>query len=206
VDLLSIVLLNIIDQLKEIDRNVFLWVNAKASSPSIDWLFMALREAAVWIPLYLFMLYWIIRWHKKFAWQFILFTLLVFAVTDYSSASLLKPLFLRLRPCADPSLEGLMRSLVGCGGRYGMPSTHASNHFGMASFWYFTILWMHSRKWVWLWVWAFLICYAQVYVGKHYPGDVLIGAILGTVVGLLFALLFRRWLLKVPAAPAKIGE
>lgn len=203
---LGIVLLNILDQLKEIDHRLFVWINAKASSPSIDWLFMALREATVWIPLYIFMLYWITRWHKKFAWQFALFTLLVFAITDYTSASILKPLFLRLRPCADPSLEGIMRSLVGCGGRYGMPSTHASNHFGMASFWYFTILWMHGRKWVWLWIWAFLICYAQVYVGKHFPGDVLVGAVLGIIVGTLFALLFRRWLLRAPAAPAKIGE
>jgi undecaprenyl-diphosphatase len=206
VNLLFIILLNILDQLKEIDHNLFVWINSKASVPSLDWFFLALREAVIWIPLYLFMLYWIIRWHKKFAWQFILFTLLVFAITDYSSASIMKPFFLRLRPCADPSLEGVIRALVGCGGRYGMPSTHASNHFGMASFWYFTILWMHGRKWVWLWVWAFLICYAQVYVGKHFPGDIFIGAVLGTLVGLLFALLFRCWLLRVPVAPAKIGE
>ena len=88
-----------------------------------------------------------------------------------------------------------VRDLVGCGGKYGLPSTHASNHFGMASFWFFSITWMSSRKWWWLWIWAFLIAYSQVYVGKHFPGDVILGAILGTLVGTLFAILFRRWLL-----------
>jgi undecaprenyl-diphosphatase len=69
---------------------------------------------------------------------------------------------------------------------------------------------MHGRKWVWLWVWAFLICYAQVYVGKHFPGDVFVGGVLGTIVGLLFALIFRRWLLRGAVATAqalpRIGE
>ena len=77
-----------------------------------------------------------------------------------------------------------------------MPSTDASNHFSTASFWFFSISWMSNKKWHWLWLWAFLVCYAQVYVGKHYPGDVLVGAIFGTLVGFLVALVFKRWQLK----------
>ncbi len=205
-DFIAIILLNILDTLKAIDRNIFLWINETASVPGLDWFFMGLREALTWVPLYAFLLYWIIRRHKNFAWQFILLSVLVFAVTDYTSASLMKPFFMRLRPCADPSLEGVMRPVVGCGGQYGMPSTHAANHFGMATFWYFTIYWMHGRKWFWLWVWAFVIVYAQVYVGKHYPGDILVGAITGIVAGLLFAGLFRRWLLRSVPRYAKPVE
>ena len=191
----AIILLSIKETLLRLDRELLTFIHATLASENIDWLFMALRNAITWIPLYAFMLYWIIKKHRKFAWQFIFLTLVLFAVTDFTSASILKPLFMRLRPCYDPELHIKVRDLVGCGGRYGLPSTHASNHFGMASFWFFSITWMSNRRWYWLWIWAFLIGYSQVYVGKHYPGDILLGAILGTFVGIIFAKLFRRWLL-----------
>jgi membrane-associated phospholipid phosphatase len=189
-------LLSFIDTLVRLDRELFTFVNSVASSPSIDWLFKSLRNAYTWIPLYAFVLYWVLSRHRKYAWQFILFTLVVFAVTDFVSASVLKPMFARLRPCHDPVLQPVLRDLVGCGGQYGMPSSHASNHFGLASFWYFTITWMSKRRWWWLWLWAILVCYAQVYVGKHFPGDIIVGAVFGTCVGILLALLYRTWLFK----------
>lgn len=191
----AIFLLTFRETLLQLDRELFTFIQTKLSSQSIDWLFLVLRNAITWIPLYAFVLYWIIKKQKKFAWQFIFLTLVVFAITDFTSASVLKPLFMRLRPCYDPELHFNVRDLIGCGGRYGLPSTHASNHFGLASFWFFTISWMSNRKWWWLWLWAFLIGYSQVYVGKHFPGDILLGAVLGTLVGTLFAILFRRWLL-----------
>jgi undecaprenyl-diphosphatase len=52
---------------------------------------------------------------------------------------------------------------------------------------------MSNRRWYWLWLWALMIGYAQVYVGKHFPGDIIVGAILGTLVGTGMAFLFRRW-------------
>jgi membrane-associated phospholipid phosphatase len=191
----AIFLLTFRETLLQLDRELFTFIQTQLSSEKIDWLFIALRNAITWIPLYAFILYWIIKKHRKFAWQFIFLTLVIFAITDFTSASILKPLFMRLRPCFDPELHVNVRDLVGCGGRYGLPSSHASNHFGMASFWFFTISWMSNRKWWWLWLWAFLIGYSQVYVGKHFPGDILLGAMLGTLVGTLFAILFRRWLL-----------
>lgn len=190
------VLLSFTDTLLQLDRELFTFINARASSSSIDWLFKLLRHAYTWIPLYAFVIYYLLRHHKKYAWQFIVMSLVVFAVTDHISAAVLKPMFQRLRPCHEPLLRDVVRDLVGCGGQYGMPSTHASNHFGLAAFWYFSITWMSKRNWWWLWLWAFTICYAQVYVGKHYPGDVLVGAIFGTSIGILLALLFRNWLLK----------
>ena len=74
-----------------------------------------------------------------------------------------------------------------------MPSNHAANHFGLATFWYFSIRAINGRKWSWLWLWAALICYAQVYVGKHYPFDVLVGGIVGTLTGLGMSRLFVYW-------------
>lgn len=190
------VIADIIQTLSNLDRELFILVHSKLSSPNIDWFFKALRNALTWIPLYAFVLYWIIRNYKQHAWQFILLTLLCFAITDHTSAAIMKPYFQRLRPCFDPSLDEYLRVLITCGGKYGMPSTHASNHFGLASFWFFTISWTSSRKLYWLWLWAFLIGYAQVYVGKHYPGDIFVGALLGTSTGLLLAILFKRWRLR----------
>ena len=192
---LAVYLLTIADSLLQLDRDLFQFVNGTAAMPSFDWLFMALRHAFTWIPLYVFVLFWIITRHRRYAWQFILLTLVTFAITDWVSASVLKPYFQRLRPCHDPVLQAGLRDLVGCGGQYGMPSSHASNHFGMAAFWYFAVLALSGRRWWWLWLWAFLICYAQVYVGKHFPGDVLVGGVFGIGVGALMALFFRRWML-----------
>jgi undecaprenyl-diphosphatase len=194
-DLIAITFLSIIGWLTKLDRRLFVLVHAEWASPKIDWLFKLMRDPLTWVPLYAFVLYWVIRYYKKYAWQFVLMTLVVFAITDFTSASILKPIFMRLRPCFDPEMDSVLRVIVTCGGKYGMPSSHAANHFGLASFWYFSITWMSKRKWSWLWAWAFLVCYAQVYVGKHFPGDIFVGAILGTAVGTLFAMLFRKWMM-----------
>jgi membrane-associated phospholipid phosphatase len=200
--------LDILGTLYNLDKDLFILIHSEWSSSNMDWLFKALRNALTWVPLYIFVLFWILRFHRKNALPFILLTLVTFAITDHTSAAIMKPFFHRLRPCFDPSLDEYIRTVVTCGGKYGMPSTHASNHFGLASFWFFSLLWMGARKWYWLWIWALLIGYAQVYVGKHYPGDILVGALLGTVVGFLLALFFRRWTLNrsrrqnLPAAMA----
>ena len=194
---MNIFLLSIIDSLNKIDRKIFVFIQSLNAS-WLDPVMMALRYPQTWIPVYVFMFFWIFRYQKKFLWQLALLTLVVVGTTDFVSASVLKPLFARPRPCAEIALQGVVRDLIGCGGQFGMPSSHASNHFGLATFWYFCVKWMTGRKWYWLWVWAFLVCYAQVYVGKHYPGDILAGTVLGMSVGYLFASLFRKWQLKKP--------
>jgi len=190
-----IVFLTIKETLLQLDRELFTFIHQTAAMPAVDWFFLALRHEFTWIPLYAFMLFWTLKNHRSLLWKFIFLSLVTFAITDFTSSTVLKPLFMRERPCYDEHLKDVMRNILGCGGRYGLPSSHAFNHFGIASFWFFSILWMDRKKWYWLWIWAALICYAQVYVGKHFPGDVILGGILGTSVGYFMARLYRRWAL-----------
>lgn len=124
---------------------------------------------------------------------FLIISGLTFAITDYTSASILKPLFERLRPCYDTSLSGKINILEDCGGQYSMPSSHASNHFGLAILWYWVIRFLTGKKWNWVWLWAAVICYAQVYTGKHFPFDIVAGALLGIITGTCMAKVFEYW-------------
>jgi membrane-associated phospholipid phosphatase len=177
-----------------LDTQLFSFIHAEASDSSVDWFMKMLRNALTWVPLYAFMVFWIWRSSKKHAWQFILLTIVTFTITDVVSAQVLKPWLARLRPCYEPDLQPIIRGLVGCGGQYGLPSNHAANHFGLAAFWYWSILVIRGQKWHWLWLWALTIGYAQVYVGKHYPLDIIVGGAFGYLVGTLCAKLFERWL------------
>ena len=94
-------------------------------------------------------------------------------------------------PCFDREMHRYIRSINNCGGLYSFPSSHAANHFGMAVFWYWSILKITRKKWKWLWVWASAICYAQVYVGLHFPSDIAAGALLGMGIGIFMVKVFE---------------
>jgi undecaprenyl-diphosphatase len=191
------------------DRILFVLVQHDADSAVLDFIMPVIREPLTWVPLYVFMGVYAIRAGKRGqslsaaaggvdaihsrAMAFILLSVVTFAITDSLTAQILKPLFERPRPCHDPELQNYLRGLVDCGGLYSMPSNHAANHFALATFWYFSIRAINGRKWSWLWLWAAVICYAQVYVGKHYPADVVIGAIVGTLTGWGMSRLFLYW-------------
>jgi membrane-associated phospholipid phosphatase len=179
--------------LDHLDKTLFVLIQHDTDGSVLDKLMPIFREPLTWVPLYAFVLLYAFRQGKAKAWPFIILTLLTVAITDTVTAQLLKPMFDRLRPCHDPDLQGVLRGLVDCGGLYSMPSNHAANHFGLAAFWYFSIREMNGRKWRWLWVWAAAICYAQIYVGKHYPFDILAGATFGFLTGLGMFRLFVYW-------------
>jgi undecaprenyl-diphosphatase len=187
------------------DKMLFRLINRELAVPWLDEVMLLLREPLTWVPLYIGLLVWCYRKLHPFFWWFLLFSLVTFALTDFTSSSLLKPWLSRLRPCYDPQLQTSIRSLIACGGRYSLPSAHAANHFGLAMFWYRSMYFLLGKKWNWVWLWAGLICYAQVYVGKHYPSDILAGALLGLLTGwcnaqLLYGLQQRHFRHHHPAA------
>lgn len=169
--------------LKQIDQQLFLIINRIWANDFFDFLMPLMRSKLFWAPLYLFLIvFFVVNFGKK-GWISVLFILITFALTDFISAGVFKPIFERLRPCNDPNIMGLARNIVGCGSGYSFVSSHAANHFGMA----IIIGSIFKQKWPWVKsafiIWASVICYAQVYVGVHYPLDVLFGALLGFAIG-----------------------
>jgi undecaprenyl-diphosphatase len=187
--------MNIWNSLAQLDKELFTLINVKGALPALDEFMKAMRNANTWILLYAFILYYILRYARKYAWQFVIFSIITFALTDFTSASIIKPLIARPRPCFDNDLKPVIRSLVDCGGIFSMPSSHASNHFGLAAFWFWSIRLIRRKNWWWLWLWAFGIGYAQIYVGKHYPFDIIVGATLGMLAGSFTYWLFKKLIL-----------
>lgn len=184
--------MNFFEIIEKIDAILFVFIHNDSDKLFLDDIMLFLRNSNTWIPLYFIILYYAIKTGKEKAWLFVLMSLFTFACTDIISAAVLKPFFARMRPCHNAELKEIVRNIIDCGGVYSFPSSHASNHFGLAFFWYRAIYLMNHIKWKWLWVWAGSICYAQVYVGKHYPFDVLAGAVVGCIIGLTMAFCFER--------------
>ena len=183
----------------QIDQNLFTLINQGLANPFFDWLMPYLRNRYFWSPLYLFLFIFFIRNYAKRGWLLLLFFVLTFAVTDYITSSIIKPGVARLRPCNDLNIKNEMRLLISCGSGYSFPSTHAANHFALAAF----LIDMFYRRWrpiiILAFLWAFSISFAQVYVGVHYPLDVIFGAVVGSLLGFIMAgilkttLAFRTW-------------
>lgn len=182
-----------LDQLIHIDKEVFLAINQGLSNPVFDWLLPILRNPFTWTPLYLFIVIFLIKHYKKMGLLIVFCTLLNFGVTDGVSSHLIKKNVKRIRPCNDVEFKHEINTRVRCGSGYSFTSSHASNHFGMAVF----LIVLLRRKWrpiAWVGLtWAFLISFSQIYVGVHYPIDILCGALLGSLIGLINGNIFKRF-------------
>ena len=181
------------NQLFAWDQGIFKYINSGISNPFFDLLMPFARFAPDWIPLYVFFAAFLIYNFRIKGLYVILFAVFAVILSDQVCSVFIKPLVHRLRPCYDAHLSGHVRLLLqSCGGKYGFPSSHASNHFTMAI--YLISIMPKRIKWVKpvVLTWAFLVAFAQVYVGVHFPGDVICGALLGCCIGWLLATLCKR--------------
>lgn len=184
---------NIWEWLRYADTQLLLKINTEWTNPLLDSIYPWYREANAWVPLYLFLIVFAIMNFKEKALPWILFAVLTATLTDQLSSSLIKNLVERPRPCRDELLMGQVRLILNnCSGGYSFPSSHATNHFGFAMFLFLTLRPI-MKKWGYVFFfWAATIAYGQVYVGVHYPLDILGGTLLGSLMGYLTGTYFNK--------------
>jgi len=180
-----------LEQLLSWDQQLFFVLNGFQSS-FLDAILPFYRHKVLWAPLYVFIIAATIWNFPKNGIWLVACMLLTVGISDTFSSQLIKKYVKRLRPCNDTEIKFHVINRVSCGGGYSFTSSHATNHTTIASFIFFRFS-MVPRKWrAMLFLWAISISIAQVYVGVHYPFDVLCGTILGLIVGSLSASVFNR--------------
>ena len=174
------------------DYWLFSHINQKWTSPALDTLFLYCREAEFWVPFYLFLLVFMTINFRRKGWIWSLYLGMTVIISDLISSHLIKDhLVYRLRPCGNPMWADSMRFLANyCPQSSSFTSSHACNHFAMAVFIYRTLRPL-SPWWALVLLWAFIISYAQVYVGVHYPIDVFSGGLIGAGIGWVTSRVFR---------------
>lgn len=169
----------------QLDYSLFQFINQDLSNSFFDLMMPIIRNKMTWLPLYLFMFFYLIYTYKTKALIIVLFAILSIGFSDGISSHLLKPFFERIRPCQLHFLAENIIRRIDCSGGFSLPSSHAANHFALASF--IGLVLLHKSK-LFLYIgllWAALISFAQVYVGVHFPIDVFVGMLLGLFIGIL---------------------
>lgn len=170
------------EKIIEADKQLFLYLN----SFHTDWLdpvMLQITYTQFWVPLYLFLIYLIFKYYSNKAWIILAGVGVAILLSDQITSSLMKPLFARFRPSHEPSLQGMVHHVNEYkGGLYGFASSHAANTFATALF--IWLLFKTKYRWIAvLFIWATVVSYTRVYLGVHYPGDIVIGSLIGLLCG-----------------------
>lgn len=189
----------------EWDKTLFLKINTEYTNPIADALLPIARNAAAWIPLYIFLLLLMLKNFGWKSWTWLLFAVLSVVLSDQLSSTLIKEWISRIRPCNEVNLQDRMRLLLNYRPQSGsFTSSHAANHFALATYFILTLR-KYLQKWIWLFlIWAIIISYAQIYVGVHYPLDIFGGAILGTTIGCTTHFIFKKYFGMPPLLPNRL--
>ncbi|GHB24118.1 phosphatase PAP2 family protein [Mongoliitalea lutea] len=183
-----------IESIKSLDESLLLFFNG-LHHPFMDPIMYTATQTWPWVPMYAFLLYLIWKTHGMQGWWTLIGIFLAVLFADQFTSSFMKPFFGRLRPCQNPDLAEVLHTYRTCGGKFGFASSHAANSFAVA-----TLLWqLIGKKYPavkWLFAWAVFFSYTRVYLGVHYPGDIIVGGIVGACCGYLAYLISHqiyRW-------------
>ncbi|MBC8173212.1 MAG: phosphatase PAP2 family protein [Chitinophagales bacterium] len=183
------------EALQHLDERLFTFVNQTLENNFFDAILPPIRGKNFWVPLYL-LITGIIIW--KYKWKGLVLVILLIAnatASDQISSAVVKPAVNRTRPCQDPAFkEHVILRIDRCSPGKSFTSSHATNTFAFATL--LTLLFRKRYKWVFpvSFLWAFSISFAQIYVGVHYPFDILAGMLLGITIAVIIFTLAKLFL------------
>ena len=176
-----------------IDSDILLWINGHYAE-WLDQVMWFVSRAKTWIPLYV-LLVGLIAWRYR-NWRTVLLILIGFGIavglSDYICSGILKPLVCRLRPTHEPAIDPIHLVHDYVGGRYGFCSSHAANSMAIGLL--FSLLYKNKTATVLLMAWVAVVCYSRMYVGAHYPSDIMAGLLIGSLWAALSWWVLSRWL------------
>ncbi|OWP84647.1 phosphatase PAP2 family protein [Flavobacterium davisii] len=178
----------------ELDKQLFIFLNNLGSEP-FDGFWLFVTKQFHWIPFFIAMLYLVYKkvggW-KPFLIVMVTIALLV-AVTDQFT-NLVKEVVQRLRPCSTPELKGMIR-IVKSSDTFSFFSGHAANSMATTVFVYLILKKKYKYAYL-LFFFPLIFAYSRIYLGLHYPIDILTGYVVGVILGLSFNILYRKWVTK----------
>lgn len=180
-----------------LDQLLFLWIQSHCHTQLLDIIMPWLREKSNWYPLYISIVFVLIYKYRLTGLRMTLVALICFGLSELLSSHTAKPLFQRLRPCADPEISQQFTPLVDCTNKgFSFTSSHAANHFAVALA--LSLFFFKNKKWLLVVgvLWAGSISLAQVYVGVHYPLDIAAGACIGISISTLVHSIINRYFAK----------
>jgi undecaprenyl-diphosphatase len=169
--------------MSQLELNLFFAINHN-HHPFLDVLMIAISSRWTWIPLYVLLLFFIWKYFKKRTFEILVYIVFLIVLCDQGSV-IIKNTVARLRPCHEPSIASFANLADGCGGKFGFVSSHAANAMGLSLFIILVFSKLkNSYRWLML-VYVVLIGYSRIYLGAHYPSDILGGYLLGALIAII---------------------
>lgn len=181
------------EELISLDKNLFLFFNHHHNTV-LDFLMYWASNKWIWIPFYAFLAFRLYKEYPQRFFSILVFVAVTITVSDQLSSSVIKNSVMRLRPCHDPSMASDVHLVYGyCGGMYGFVSSHAANAFALFSFLFFILSEKYKKlKWI-IFCWAIIVSFSRIYLGAHFPGDVVGGALLGLILGFIMFKIYKQF-------------